>query len=290
MLPALMNCLVPFCLVNAFVWASARHPKLVKLVEVLTDHFSRAKAAGRSTRAIVFTQYRDSVGEIVSLLGSTPLVKAASFVGQATSSKSVGAIKGQTQKEQQSVVRLFREGTFNTLVATCIGEEGLDVGDVDLIVSYDAVGSPTRMVQRMGRTGRKRAGRVVVLVTEGNEHRKLKNAQAKSRSVNRLLRPGHNDKFIMCVGVPAMRVCARSWRTLALRTFKWVSPVAHGVVTVCARACMPVQPGAQVQASDADASRSGARHAGSQVRGPSVPIVPGGWPQLSHRRAPARRA
>ena len=31
---------------------------------------------------------------------------------------------------------------------------------VDLIVCFDALGSPVRMVQRMGRTGRKRHGRV----------------------------------------------------------------------------------------------------------------------------------
>jgi Fanconi anemia group M protein len=74
--------------------------------------------------------------------------------------------KGLTQKEQIEVVRRFRDGGFNTLVATCVGEEGLDIGEVDLIVCYDVSKSPIRLVQRMGRTGRKRAGRIIVLVTE----------------------------------------------------------------------------------------------------------------------------
>ena len=34
------------------------------------------------------------------------------------------------------------------------------------IVCYDVSKSPIRLVQRMGRTGRKRAGRIIVLVTE----------------------------------------------------------------------------------------------------------------------------
>ena len=51
----------------------------------------------------------------------------------------------------------FRKGVVNTLVCTCIGEEGLDVGEVDLIVHYDVVQSAIRNVQRSGRTGRKRA-------------------------------------------------------------------------------------------------------------------------------------
>ena len=66
-------------------------------------------------------------------------------------------------------MRAFRTGDYNSLVSTCVGEEGLDIGDVDLIVCFDAHKSPIRLVQRMGRTGRKRRGRIVMLVTEGKE-------------------------------------------------------------------------------------------------------------------------
>ena len=67
------------------------------------------------------------------------------------------------------MIRKFRNGGYNTLVATCVGEEGLDIGEVDLIICFDASASPIRLVQRMGRTGRKRDGRIIVLVTEGKE-------------------------------------------------------------------------------------------------------------------------
>ena len=46
---------------------------------------------------------------------------------------------------------------------------GLDIGEVDLIVNFDASASPIRLIQRMGRTGRKRVGRAVTLVTKGTE-------------------------------------------------------------------------------------------------------------------------
>ncbi len=69
----------------------------------------------------------------------------------------------------------FRAGGYNTLVSTCVGEEGLDIGEVDLIVCFDAHKSPTRLVQRMGRTGRKRDGRIVMLMTEGKEEQVLQN-------------------------------------------------------------------------------------------------------------------
>ena len=44
------------------------------------------------------------------------------------------------------MVHKFREGGYNTLVATCVGEEGLDIGDVDLIICFDAHNSPVRYV------------------------------------------------------------------------------------------------------------------------------------------------
>lgn len=56
----------------------------------------------------------------------------------------------------------FRKGTYNVLIATCVAEEGIDCGEVDLIVCFDVSSkNPTRLVQRMGRTGRKRNGRVI---------------------------------------------------------------------------------------------------------------------------------
>ena len=57
----------------------------------------------------------------------------------------------------------FRSGVYNVLVATSIGEEGLDIIEVDLVICFDANVSPLRMIQRMGRTGRKHDGQVDIL-------------------------------------------------------------------------------------------------------------------------------
>lgn len=73
------------------------------------------------------------------------------------------------QKDQKQVLNDFRNGAFNTLVATCIGEEGLDIPAVDLIICFDGAASPTRNIQRMGRTGRHKEGRVVYILAEGKE-------------------------------------------------------------------------------------------------------------------------
>ena len=44
------------------------------------------------------------------------------------------------------IIKRFKNGEFNILVSTSIGEEGLDIGSVDVIVCYDASKAPVRMV------------------------------------------------------------------------------------------------------------------------------------------------
>ena len=68
---------------------------------------------------------------------------------------------------------------------------GLDIGEVDLIVLFDSVSSPIRLVQRMGRTGRKRAGRVIMLIAEGKEEGKLEKSDSTSKAISQILKnPG----------------------------------------------------------------------------------------------------
>ncbi|XP_071963956.1 Fanconi anemia group M protein-like, partial [Antedon mediterranea] len=168
------------------------HPKLKKLEEVVHLHFDNFKNetentsnAQMSTRVMIFTQYRDSVHEITDMLNRhKPTIKCMSFVGQSSAGKST---KGFTQKEQLRVVKEFRTGGYNTIVSTCVGEEGLDIGDVDLIVCYDAYKSPIRLVQRMGRTGRKRKGRIVMLVTEGKEEQVYNQSLSNKKGIHKAL-------------------------------------------------------------------------------------------------------
>ncbi|XP_073924142.1 Fanconi anemia group M protein isoform X2 [Castor canadensis] len=162
------------------------HPKLKKLEEVVVEHFKSWNAKNTSgkksdeTRVMIFSSFRDSVQEIAEmLLRHQPIIRVMTFVGHA-SGKSM---KGFTQKEQLEVVKQFRDGGYNTLVSTCVGEEGLDIGEVDLIICFDAQKSPIRLIQRMGRTGRKRQGRIVVILAEGREERTYNQSQSNKRNI-----------------------------------------------------------------------------------------------------------
>ncbi|XP_008283609.1 Fanconi anemia group M protein [Stegastes partitus] len=187
------------------------HPKLQKLEDVVLQHFRlwAESSAGNnasgsedvSTRVMIFSSFRESVQEIAAMLNRhAPLIKVMTFMGQASAGKGV---KGFTQKEQLEVVHRFRHGGFNTLVSTCVGEEGLDIGEVDLIVCFDAQKNPIRLVQRMGRTGRKRQGRIVVILAEGREERTYNQSQSNKKSVYKSI-IGNKSGFHMYPNSPRM--------------------------------------------------------------------------------------
>jgi Fanconi anemia group M protein len=76
---------------------------------------------------------------------------------------------GQTQSKQIETLRELRGGVFNILVATQIGEEGLDIAECNRVIFYDNVSSAVRFIQRRGRTGRREQGNVTILVTKGTQ-------------------------------------------------------------------------------------------------------------------------
>ncbi len=157
------------------------HPKIPELSKIV----SKMVRDSPDSRILVFTQYRNSAKKLAEILNDIDNVKASRFVGQA----SKAGDKGFTQKKQLEVMQQFRDGLFNCLVATSVGEEGLDVSECDLVVFYDCVPSAIRNIQRRGRTGRQRAGRVVVLITKGTrDEGYFWAARRKERQMKRNLR------------------------------------------------------------------------------------------------------
>ncbi|KAL1715469.1 hypothetical protein EV715DRAFT_207424 [Schizophyllum commune] len=173
------------------------HPKMEKVKSIIIDHFAQemAENEGRDadkieSRVMVFVTFREAVEEIVDALNfERPLIRATKFVGQGLDKKGG---KGLAQKEQLATVEKFKAGEYNVLVATSIGEEGLDIGEVDLIVCYDAQKTPIRMLQRLGRTGRKRAGVVHVLLAEGREELNLEKAKEAYKHVQQSITRGES--------------------------------------------------------------------------------------------------
>ncbi len=125
------------------------HSKIAKLKEIICS------VPGKS---LIFSSYRDSVDLIFNKLTEME-ISAGVLIGQAGEA-------GLKQKKQIEVVQKFRDGVFRVLVATRVGEEGLDIAEVNQVIFYDNVPSSIRYIQRRGRTGRRGAGKLVVLIAK----------------------------------------------------------------------------------------------------------------------------
>ena len=134
------------------------HPKMQVLIARVRETFVLG-----SRRVMVFTNYRATAARLVEELSKQPGVSAVRLVGQQTKSRD----KGLSQKQQTMLLEDFKSGQYNVLVATQIGEEGLDIVECDEVIFYDTVPSAIRYIQRRGRTGRKGPGKATVLMALG---------------------------------------------------------------------------------------------------------------------------
>jgi Fanconi anemia group M protein len=146
-------------LLQALIAKGYRHPKADTLLEIVSEQLS----LDLDSRILVFTRFRDTAAEVAETLEELDEVRISRFVGQS----SRGSDKGFTQKKQIEVLDGFRNNEYNVLVATQVGEEGLDIPECNLVIFYDCVPSVVPYIQRRGRTGRQSPGRVVIFVARG---------------------------------------------------------------------------------------------------------------------------
>ena len=70
-----------------------------------------------------------------------------------------------TQANRERVIKRFKDGAVELLVATDVAARGLDIDDVDIVFNYNLPYDPEDYVHRIGRTGRAgRSGKSVTFV------------------------------------------------------------------------------------------------------------------------------
>lgn len=86
------------------------------------------------------------------------------------------------QIQRDTVMKKFRSGTIEILVATDVAARGIDVDDVDFVINYDLPQDEEYYVHRIGRTGRAgRSGKAFSFVV-GREIYKLRDIMKYTKS------------------------------------------------------------------------------------------------------------
>lgn len=78
------------------------------------------------------------------------------------------------QPQRDKVMRAFRSGTLDLLVATDVAARGIDVDDVDVVFNYELPTDPEYYVHRIGRTGRAGKAGTSITFSAPNRTRALK--------------------------------------------------------------------------------------------------------------------
>lgn len=143
---------------NELLAKNYEHPKLNEATKIIKKEIE----LNANAKIIIFTQFRDTANILSKNLNELERVNAKVFIGQA----SRAGEKGLNQKEQKKIIQEFSEGKINILCATCIGEEGLDIPEVNAVIFYEPVASAIRTIQRSGRTARLSRGKIIMLITK----------------------------------------------------------------------------------------------------------------------------
>ena len=116
------------------------------------------------TSALVFCRTRTEVDELAETLNSRGY-RAEALHG------------GFSQEQRDRVMKKFRAGTADLLIATDVAARGLDIEHLSHVVNYDVPNAPEGYVHRIGRTGRAGREGVAITIAEPREHRQLRNIE-----------------------------------------------------------------------------------------------------------------
>ncbi len=96
---------------------------------------------------------------------------------------TAGGLHGDlSQSQRDRVMKKFREGKLEILIATDVAARGIDIDDITHVINFDIPQDNESYVHRIGRTGR--AGRTGVAITfiEPREYRQLKSIERMTKT------------------------------------------------------------------------------------------------------------
>lgn len=147
--------------VNQFYYDLQPHMK--------TEILSRVLDIYNPTLTVVFCNTKKMVDELASSLRERGY--------------SADGLHGDLKQQQRdAVMRKFRTGSIDILVATDVAARGIDVDDVDLVINYDLPQDDEYYVHRIGRTARAGREGTAISFVSGREAYRLRDIQRYTKT------------------------------------------------------------------------------------------------------------
>ncbi|CCI86612.1 DEAD/DEAH box helicase [Lactobacillus gigeriorum] len=177
------------------------HPEVVRIkakeltADLIDQYFVRAKEAEKfdimcrlidvqgPDLAVVFGRTKRRVDELTHGL-------------QARGYNAAGIHGDLSQARRMSVLKRFRDGKLDILVATDVAARGLDISGVTHVYNYDIPQDPDSYVHRIGRTGRAGQNGISVTFVTPNEIGYMRTIEQLTKKKMSPLRPPTDDQAL----------------------------------------------------------------------------------------------
>ena len=146
----------------------------VKQVAYIVSRAHKLAALGRildvenPTSALIFCRTRTEVDDLAEAMN-----------GRGYHAEALHG--GMSQEQRDRVMKKFRGGTVDLLIATDVAARGLDIAQLSHVVNYDVPSEPESYVHRIGRVGRAGREGVAITLAEPREHRQLRGIEQATK-------------------------------------------------------------------------------------------------------------
>ena len=159
----------------------------------------KRKLKGDTFRCIVFVQQRIAAYVLSQYLNNNKACNdqgmQAGYVA-ARNSRITPSIKVRSG-EATKCIENFRDGVINVIVATSVIEEGFDVPEANVVISYDHLKDSVELSQRFGRGRKKDSSLTLMSERRDRPLSALKDVKMRQESIIKEFDPTKNKKISM---------------------------------------------------------------------------------------------
>ena len=151
------------------------NPMLRGIEQILVENFSKVK----ESRAILFVRTKKHTDALKEwILENCVLKELGIRPGILTGHSSDRGGGGMTKVEQTEALKKFHDGTVNVLLATSVGEEGLDISECNVVIRYLHVSNEISKVQTEGRARAENSnGYTILSANSRRKYQEMKNEE-----------------------------------------------------------------------------------------------------------------
>ena len=188
------------------------NPMLRGIEQILVENFSEVK----ESRAILFVRTKKHTDALKEwILENCVLKELGVRPGILTGHSSERGSGGMTKVEQTEALTKFHDGTVNVLLATSVGEEGLDIPECNVVIRYQYVSNEISKVQTEGRARAENSNSYTIL--SANSRRKYQ--EMKNEELVLLVNNILENNYLPC-GKQLQQTIAKIQRTIVIE-MKW---------------------------------------------------------------------